>query len=46
MDPFTHGDTIPLIFYVVYEFYYDISEPNDIFYGVSSNWKEDSLFNS
>ena len=34
MDPFSHGDTIPLTFYAVYEFYYDISYPPDIFYRV------------
>ena len=32
MDPFTHGDTINLIFYVVYEIYSEISEPHEIFY--------------
>ena len=32
MDPFAHGDTITLIFYVVYDLCYDISEPHDIFY--------------
>ena len=32
MDPFTHGDTIPLIFSVVFDLYYGISEPCDIFY--------------
>ena len=25
MDPFAHGDTIPMIFYSVYYMYYDIS---------------------
>ena len=34
MDPFAHGDTIPLIFYVVYDIYYDILKPHDIFYRV------------
>ena len=28
MDPFAHGDNIPLIFSVVYELYYDISKPH------------------
>ena len=32
MDPFAHGDTIPLIFSAVYDIYSDISEPHDIFY--------------
>ena len=32
MDPFTHGDTIPLIFSAVYEIYSDISETLEIFY--------------
>ena len=32
MDPFTHGDTIPMIFSAVYDLYYNISEPHDIFY--------------
>ena len=32
MHPFVHGDTIPLIFYSLYEFYFDISYPRDPFY--------------
>ena len=32
MDPFAHGDTIPLIFYALYEIYSDISGPLYIFY--------------
>ena len=32
MDPFTHGDTIPLIFSVVYDFYSYISEPHELCY--------------
>ena len=32
MDTFTHGDTIPLIFSIVYVIYYDISEPHELFY--------------
>ena len=32
MDPFAHGDTIPLIFSSVYDIYFDISNPHDIFY--------------
>ena len=32
MDPFSHGDTITLIFYSIYEIYSDISQPHDIFY--------------
>ena len=32
MDPFAHGETIPLIFYSMYDIYYDISEPHDICY--------------
>ena len=34
MDPFTHGDTIPLIFYTMHEIYSDISEPRELFYRV------------
>ena len=34
MYPFAHGDTIPQIFYALYEFYYDISEPIEVFYRV------------
>ena len=34
MDPFGHGDTIPLIFYVVYDMNFDISDPHEIFYRV------------
>ena len=34
MNPFSHGDTIPLIFYVVYDIYYDILEPHELFYRV------------
>ena len=34
MDPFAHGDTIPLIFYIVYDMYSDISEPHELFYRV------------
>ena len=32
MDPFTHGDTITLVFYDVYEIYSDISQTRDICY--------------
>ena len=32
MDPFTHGDTINLIFYSVYKIYSYISDPHEIFY--------------
>ena len=32
MDPFAHGDTIPMIFYVLYDINHDISEPHEIFY--------------
>ena len=32
MDPFSHGDTIPMIFFALYEIYFYISEPRDIFY--------------
>ena len=32
MDPFAHGDTIPMIFYIVHEIYSNISEPHEIFY--------------
>ena len=31
MDPFAHGDTIPLIFSAVYDLYSDISEPHELF---------------
>ena len=31
MDPFVHGDTINMIFYAVYDIYYDISEPHEFF---------------
>ena len=34
MDPFSHGDTIPIIFYIVYDIYSHISEPHEIFYRV------------
>ena len=34
MDPFAQGDTIPLIFSIVYDIYSYISEPHDIFYRV------------
>ena len=34
MDPFAHGDTIPLIFYVVYDIYSDISETHELCYRV------------
>ena len=34
MDPFAHGDTIPLIFSAIYDIYYDISEPHDLCYKV------------
>ena len=43
MDPFAHGDTIPMIFSAVYEIYSDISETNEIYIyiyeGSSSNWE-------
>ena len=32
MDPLAHGDTIPLIFSAMYDIYYDISEPHELFY--------------
>ena len=32
MDPFSHGDTIPLIFSAVYDIYSDISDPHELFY--------------
>ena len=32
VDPFAHGDTIPMIFSLVYDIYSDISEPREIFY--------------
>ena len=32
MDPFAHGDTIPLIFSTVYDIYSDISETHEIYY--------------
>ena len=32
MDPFDHGDTIPMIFSAVYDIYSDISEPHFICY--------------
>ena len=31
MDLFAHGDTIPMIFYIVYGVYYDISNPHEFF---------------
>ena len=34
MDPFAHGDTILLIFYVLYDMYSDILEPHENFYRV------------
>ena len=34
MDPFAHGDTIQMIFSIVYDIYSDVSEPRDHFYGV------------
>ena len=34
MDPFSHGDTIILMFSAVYNIYYDISGPRDLFYRV------------
>ena len=34
MDPFANGDTMPLIFYNLYDIYSDISEPSDIFYRI------------
>ena len=34
MDPFVHGDTIPLIFFVVYDIYSNISETREIYYRV------------
>ena len=50
MDPFAHGDTIPLIFSAMYDIYYDISESHELCYGVlegaSSNWEKDSWFYS
>ena len=32
MDPLSHGDTIHLMFYAVYDIYYDILELHEIFY--------------
>ena len=32
MDPFAHGDSIPMIFSIVYDIYSNISEPHEIFY--------------
>ena len=32
MDPFTHGDTITMIFSDGYDIYYDISEPHELCY--------------
>ena len=32
MDPFTHGDTIPMIFFYVYDIYSDISETHELCY--------------
>ena len=32
MDPFAHGDTIPLIVYAIHDIYSDILYPHDIFY--------------
>ena len=32
MDPFAQGDTIPMIFYAVYDIYSNISEPHETFY--------------
>ena len=34
MDPFVHGDTIPLIFFVVYDIYSNILEPHELCYRV------------
>ena len=34
MDPFAHGDTIPLIFSAMYDIYSEISEPHDLCYRV------------
>ena len=34
MDPFAHGDTIPMIFSSVHEIYSDILEPHEICYRV------------
>ena len=34
MDLFAHGDTIPMIFYVVYDMYSDISYPHELCYRV------------
>ena len=35
MDPFAHGDTIPLIFSIVYDIYYDVSKPHELFHRVT-----------
>ena len=32
MGLFSHEDTIPMIFYALYDLYYDISEPHEFFY--------------
>ena len=34
MDPFAHGDTITLIFFDIYEIYFDISDPHELCYRV------------
>ena len=34
MDPFAHGDTIPMMFSFVYDIYYGISQPRENFYRV------------
>ena len=34
MDPFTHGDTIHMIFSAMYDMYSDISEPRELSYRV------------
>ena len=34
IDPFGHGDTIPMIFYVLYDIYSNFSEPHEICYRV------------
>ena len=34
MGPFTHGDTITMIFYALYDSYSDISEPHELSYRV------------
>ena len=34
MEPFSHGDTIPLLFSAIYDIYSNISEPHELCYRV------------